>query len=657
MKRVLKFLLLTILIFALSNAKGGDVPAWINTLTYLSFFLSFVVLIGGFYYLIKVKKVKLFVFILCCLFVQPSFAQIDLSDIKAADVGGYRISDLGTDVCSAVKGGHLDLKALKKAQAIVDYWNKQGVTPGIIGGGDKNYECARSYIKYAAALGIASKATCSPARMIFKSVVENDKCWPCDVTATILAGIQKMSVKSYHAINNAAKITLGIGYLFWLTITILISFAKFGFEKFGEFFSKLLHQTIIVMIIALILQAPLSQFYRATISPFISYMSAFSMKLSEESIKLQKDKGSLFDKVISLIGMANVSNCSYCKKMKENDAGTDNFIGSSAINSILCLTCTTYKQTAPMIAIGQNLVCIGRSTPIPVIDDIPVLNITSSFIGPNYQVAIFGLVIVLVFSILTFLVGYFISTSVLKLGVVLVLMPFFLVAFAFKSTRIYASKAWGLVVFAMANIMIVSLAVSFVTIGFSILMPTASAINFVNFFLNSTGGDLANLMGGSNFAADMALSAEGLQQMASAAANTQVTFNLISIVAFAYIGWNIVGASSSITEQLTSAWQLNSSEGQILTNALIQSSKQGVASAKMAWNGLKLTKGLTGKMVDAYKNGRKVRVSTQSVIDEASKSLEKAEDNPRIHARGRYTYDENPSPESDAPPPPPTSKA
>ena len=116
MKRVLKFLLLTILIFALSNAKGGDVPAWINTLTYLSFFLSFVVLVGGFYYLIKVKKVKLFVFILCCLFVQPSFAQIDLSDIKAADIGGYRISDLGTDVCSAVKGGHLDLKALKKAK-------------------------------------------------------------------------------------------------------------------------------------------------------------------------------------------------------------------------------------------------------------------------------------------------------------------------------------------------------------------------------------------------------------------------------------------------------------------------------------------------------------------------------------------------------------
>ena len=78
----------------------------------------------------------------------------------------------------------------------------------VIGGGNKSFECARGYIKYAAALGIAAKATCSPSRMILKTALEKDKCWPCDVTATILAGIQKMSVKSYHAINNAAKITL-----------------------------------------------------------------------------------------------------------------------------------------------------------------------------------------------------------------------------------------------------------------------------------------------------------------------------------------------------------------------------------------------------------------------------------------------------------------
>ncbi len=655
MKRVLKFLLFIILIFALSNFEG-DVSSWMNILTYITFCLSFLVLIGGFYYLIKVKKTKLFVFLLGLLLMQPAMAQIDLSDLRAAEASGYRITDLGDDVCRAVKGGHLDLKALKKAQAIIDYWNKQGFSPSIIGGGDKNYECARNYIKYAAALGVAAKATCSPSRMILKTIAEKDKCWPCDVTSTILAGIQKMSVKSYHAINNAAKITLGIGYLFWLTITILVSFSKFGFEKFGEFFSKLLNQTIIVMIIALILQAPLSQFYRATISPFISFSAAFSMRVSEETMQIKEKNGSLFDKIISKIGLANTQKCSYCDKMKENAGGTDNFIGSSAINSILCLTCTTYKQTAPMIAIGQNLVCLGRSTPIPVIDDVPVLNTVSSFIGPNYQVAIFGLILVLIFSIYTFLIGYFISTSVLKLGIVLVLMPFFIVAYAFKSTRTYANQAWKLVVYSMVNILIVSLSVCLITIGFSSLMPTASALNFVNFFLNSTGGDFANMMGGSNFATDFALSSEGLQNIASAASSSDATLRLLTITAFAYVGISIISGSSSITEQLTNTWQLNASEGKILTESLISASKQGIAGAKGAWKGAKMVTGYAGKKINAIRNGKAVQVSQQDIIDEASRSLAQAEENQRGYATGKYTYDE-PGSDPSSPPPPPTGKA
>ncbi len=655
MKRVLKFLLFIILIFALSNFEG-DVSSWVNILTYISFFLSFLVLVGGFYYLIKVKKAKLFVFLLGFLLIQPAMAQIDLSDIKAADASGYRITDLGDDVCRAAKGGHLDLKALKKAQAIIDYWNKQGLTPSIIGGGNKSFECARGYIKYAAALGIAAKATCSPSRMILKTALEKDKCWPCDVTATILAGIQKMSVKSYHAINNAAKITLGIGYLFWLTITILVSFSKFGFEKFGEFFSKLLNQTIIVMIIALILQAPLSQFYRATISPFISFSSAFSMRIAEETLEIKGKNGSLFDKIISKIGLATTQKCSYCDKMKENEGGTGNFIGSSAINSILCLTCTTYKQTAPMIAIGQNLVCIGRSTPIPVIDDIPVLNIASSFIGPNYQVAIFGLILVLIFSIYTFLIGYFISTSVLKLGIVLILMPFFLVAFAFKSTRTYANQAWKLIVHAMVNILIVSLSVSLITIGFSSLMPAPSALNFVNFFLNSTGGDFANLMGGSNFAADFTSASEGLKSIASTASGSDATLRLLTIAAFAYVGISIISGSASITEQLVNTWQLNASEGKILTESLISSAKNGVAGAKGAWYGTKLAAGYASKKINALRNGKNVQVSEQDIIDEASRSLDKAEGNNRTYATNRYTYDEQEQ-GTNSPPPPPTSKA
>ncbi len=641
MKRLLKILILAVLIFAFADVKGVDLT-WVNMITGICFFLTLCVLGGAFYYLVKVKKVKLFVisFLICSLFALPSFAQLDLSDIKAADQSGFRLTDLGGSVCEAERKGKLDLKALKKAQAIVDYWNKKGQIPSIIGGGDKNYECARSYIKYAAALGVASQATCSSANMLLKTAAEKDKCWPCDVTATILHGIQKMANKSYNAINNAAKITLGIGYLFWLTVTILVSFAKFGFEKFAEFFTKLLNKTLVVMIIALILHAPLAQFYRVTLSPFISFTAALSMELSEKTIAINKDKGSMFDKVISLIGMANVSKCSYCDNMKKNDATSGNFLTSSAINSILCLTCSTYKQTAPMIAIGQNLVCIGRSTPTPVINDIPVLNTVSSFIGPNPQVALFGLVLVMVFSVFTLLVGYFIMTSVLKLGIVLVLMPFFIVAYAFKTTRIYANNAWKLVVASMVQILIISVSVSFITIGFSSLMPSASAVNFVNFFLNSNGMDFANFMSGSNPLGDLTLNAESIEKLAGMGANAEASFSLLSILAFTYIGIHIISGSPAITDQLVSTWQLNSTEGQILSATLIDATKKGIGSAQSIWKGTKLGVGYMGDKITGIQNGQKVQTTSQAEIDKAVKVLNQSEGNQHVHAPSKYTYDE-----------------
>lgn len=645
MKRLLKTLLLMILIFALTKFKPEGLSL-IDFFAFMSFGLSLVVLVGGFYYLIKVKKVKLFLIAGLMFFLSSvSHAQIfdtkaiDLDDVVLSNKQGYTLSDFGSNICTAKENGYLDLKALKQAQAIVDYWNKQGVIPSIIGGGDKNYECARNYIKYAAALDLASRATCSPARAILKSVAEKDKCWPCDVTATILSGIQQVATKSYNAVNNAAKIALGVGYLFWLSVTILVSFAKFGFEKFGEFFTKLLNQTILVMIIALILHAPLAQFYKNTISPFISFSAAFSMRLSEETLEIKAKNGSLFDKILDKIGFSATDKCSYCKKMHDTSSvNSGNFIDSSAINSILCLTCSTYKQTAPMISIGQTMVCLGRMTPTTVLSEIPGLNTISSFIGPNFQVALMGLALVLIFSVLTFLVAYFIMTSVLKLGVSLILMPLFITAYAFKSTRIYANKAWGLIAFSMTNIMVVSLSISFVTIGFSSLLPTASALNVVNLFLSSDGGGLATLMGASNPLANMtSMDGETIQNLVNSASNSDATMRLLTMAAFAYIGIHLISGSATITEQLTNSWQLNSAEGQILSQALTGSVQQGISGAKAIWSGVKIGKGLASKNTKAIVNGQEVMVNESEAIQAAKRSLEEAEKNPISHTPNQYT--------------------
>ena len=654
--KIFKMFKIAILIFFILGISRLDMELSnsLKIIPYILYGLSLLLVLGFVFWAVKIKKIKLFLLPLfaCLIFQAPAFAE------KTPEIGENSVyfdtyaaaSKAGAEICSAMDSNtEFDWRILKKASGVLDFFNKYGDqsnTGGVFSSPNSGAVCAREYVDQANSILKSQKATCSPTSAILKSIANKNKCWPCDVTSTIIAAIQKISVNSYKKINDGAKLLLGTIYLMWLAITILMSFAKFGFEKFAEFFTKLLNQTIIVIIIALILHAPLVQFYKATISPFITYSAALGMRFSEIAQDKMGGSNNLYQKIIKSLGIAASSKCNYCDDMKKavnKEVTTGQFIDSASINGILCITCSTYRQAAPMISLGQVMICLGRNSP-QSLGQIPILSRITQFSGPNISLTFTGYTLVITFSIFTFLVGYFIMASVFKLGVVFVLMPLFLVAFAFKMSRSYATKAWQLIVFSMGTILIVSILSTMMIIGFSILMPDTSVASFIQLFFSSNSSMMTDVMAGSNLV-EKIQNATGTEEVITQLIGNTVddyTFlHIITMTAFAYICISVLSGCSDLAEQITNSWTLNTNDTGNLSQSLISAQQKASKATKAALGGTAFLAGKAINVMKHDKNGNPVG-GTQYTAEELLKEAnEKANTYDRGGDRDAQTKNSN----------------
>ena len=643
--KIFKMFKIAILIFFILGISRLDLELSnsLKVLPYIFYALSLLLVLGFVFWAVKIKKIKLFLLpLFACLIFQSAALAENIPQISESDVYFKTFAEAsaaGAEICNAMgNNAEFDFRTLHKASGVLDFFNRYGDqsnTGGVFSSSNSGAQCAREYVEEANSILKSQKATCSPTSAILKSIANKNKCWPCDVTSTIIAAIQKISISSYKKINDGAKLLLGTIYLMWLAITILMSFAKFGFEKFAEFFTKLLNQTIIVIIIALILHAPLVQFYKATISPFITYSAALGMRFSEIAQDKMGGSNNLYQKIIKSLGLAASSKCHYCDDMKKDvnkEVSTGQFIDSASINGILCITCSTYRQAAPMISLGQVMICLGRNTP-QSLGQLPILSRISQFSGPNISLTFTGYTLVITFSIFTFLVGYFIMASVFKLGVVFVLMPLFLVAFAFKMSRSYATKAWQLIVFAMGTILIVSILSTMMIIGFSILMPDTSVASFIQLFFSSNSSMMTDVMAGSNLVDKIANSSgteEVITQLIGNTVDDYTFLHILTMTAFAYICISVLSGCSELAEQITNSWTLNTNDTSNLSQSLISAQQKASKATKAALGG---TAFLAGKAINVIKrdNSGNIVGGNQYTAEEVLKG---ANSNASIYDRG-----------------------
>ncbi len=484
MKHILRLFFFVFLIsvgMTLSQLNLGDG----ETVFWICFALT--LLIGGgacVYLLVKTRRYKLFLFIgLAVVTVFSFLPSVALADDISVSVNGQqeKLEDYKSWINSFSQQAKND-PALSQYDSIMKgetaptvnaetaYWASRAV----IACQNTDYQnqfstdCENA-VKYNEIAGKAysSMATgCSPIASIVKNILNKDSCWPCDVTALVITAIQEIAQASYPVMKMAALNLMGGLFLLWLAYVTLAFFGKFGFARISEYLTNVLNKTILVLIIAAFLHLPVPEIYKYTISPFVQYTAGLTQVFSDAGRVEAKKAGKALNILQKIVTGGVNPTCKYCNNMNNISDDTTAFLDQASINGLLCTVCTVYHQVAPMISLGQGLACFSGISQKSNSDSTSVGG-NSSFGIPRIGALLAGAVIVLIFSLIMFMIAYHIILSVIQLGFVVILLPFWMVAFVFKATREYVKNAWALVLHALGTLIALSLNVALVMIGLS----------------------------------------------------------------------------------------------------------------------------------------------------------------------------------------------
>lgn len=334
------------------------------------------------------------------------------------------------------------------------------------------FKCAEKYMNNAASIDKALESQCRTVGQTIQKGAED--CWPCSLVGMFIETIQTMASNMYPYVNEIAFYILGMVFLFWIAFRVLKFIGTLGYGDPGEFMTDLLVRFITVAIVAAILQAPIVDFYRIALSPFINMTAALSGKLSEMS--MTDGQTTFAEQAQKKMGLKWDDACKSCQLMQDPDyefpakEGQIVVMDAQSVNGLLCMTCQAYRQVMPMIAIGEKMNCYALSTGtrIPLV----------SIVIPKFAHLIVGMLLVIIFSILSIIIAFYILDVILRLGFVIVLTPLFIAAWAFPSTREYSTKAWHMILFCLLQF-----------IGIAVMMAL-----FVNICTAMMPGDPSSLI-------------------------------------------------------------------------------------------------------------------------------------------------------------------
>lgn len=416
---------------------------------------------------------------------------------------------------------------------------------------DEVVPCAKDYIKKAAKIDRKNETDCGN---VMNKVKENSKdCWVCDIVHLVIESIQLMAGNTYQLMQWLALRLLGVIFLFWIAIKVLIFIGQMGYADNGEFMTDMLVRFIVVAIAAAILHAPIVDFYRIIISPFVGLSANLAGAFTEMSMT---DGEKTFAEITeSRAGAKAGEICGYCADMNDPDfkfprkrEGLQTSNGNTVyvevmddqtINGILCLTCKVYRQVTPFIAIGQMFSCHANA----VAFNVPL---TSIYI-PNIFWWIVGWVIIIPFSVLAVIVGFYLIDIVLRLGFVIVLTPLYIVAWAFPISREYSTKAWHLILYSLLQFIGVAIMIALFLALCLQVIPGGEPKNLLDAMAANDVEKMFRIVTG----VDPLVAATGAVVIAAAASTAGALLLLFIFAAFLAIAIKMLTATESIVQNLS----------------------------------------------------------------------------------------------------------
>ena len=299
-------------------------------------------------------------------------------------------------------------------------------------------------------------------------------CLICDLVSLLLGAINTVATQSFDMMGDVgggpAISLMAIGFALWLGWHIGNYFINYKYPDPMEFMTELGRCAFRVTFIAAILMLPASLAVDFIISPIITMATELILGLINTDIMADIAANN------SISGSKN-----FCVAAL-NDSGIGNGMALSpqVLNSIMCMVQSVYYEAAKGLIAGMGIVCNAQ-----------FLNFII-FSIPDVGMWIIGIIIIIVFMVITFTVSFGLVDYIVRIGFVLVMLPLLLVAWVFPITRQYTKRGWELFLNSLLCLVVMSIAVGLILkLLFSVLGNSEEVDACIN---EDRMGDLYNII-------------------------------------------------------------------------------------------------------------------------------------------------------------------
>ena len=340
----------------------------------------------------------------------------------------------------------------------------------------KEYEeCEKIMREKAERLGFPP--ACPTAKELHDDLVSS--CWACDIANLFIEAADKVA-SNLHELdkkNGYSKSLLALGFFFWILIHVIKLIMSFGRGDIGAFFTNLFLKMLLVGGIFILISFPMKGLVDFFISPFFLLSSTMSQEMEKIASpeKIPETFASVTDvssndfqgmkkNVDSML--KNGVTCSYCENLNRNSDVRDErdnkisdllghnprerIVSPLLRNSLLCTVCSIYNVTVQPTVTGQFLVCNAKRKQTNTLYG-------KKAIYSQWNAWLVGILILFTFFSISAIFSFYLIDTFFRIALVLVLLPFLIVAAAFDSTYAYMKKGLEVIIHAVFTYVIISL--------------------------------------------------------------------------------------------------------------------------------------------------------------------------------------------------------
>ena len=265
-------------------------------------------------------------------------------------------------------------------------------------------------------------------------------CTLCGLFARVYNTVNQLGTMAVVNFSSAVAQVVVVGFGIWLAVQILAFVSSIETRDLKDLMSSILTQGFIVMLVFIILQSGVANFFNTFVSPVYLTGQKLAQEMFSDNITSSSETA-LGSSGQSDKEVMQADNIDTTYELINSNGAFDNSMGISIIKTMTMME----NRVRKFKALGSSLMCQSW--------------VEAVVFFPRMIYLITGLLLWILSMVLIIGVPFLMVDAVFQLGVAWALLPFAVGGFAFKATRTYTKKVWDTFLNSMFSFVFISIVV------------------------------------------------------------------------------------------------------------------------------------------------------------------------------------------------------